>query len=165
MSRGTMHSEQTAREIDEEVRRIIDDSIENVAPLARKPPGVTRGPGQTLMEREVIDGEEMRRIIEETSPGPWIVPGTANERNRRAVPVVEAPELREASAAEGLGVSGSHCGWPPRVVVVGLLHPLWPVSRPRHTADRRSPAPPRGPGRPSVGAVSGSGDPDRSEVD
>jgi hypothetical protein len=52
-----------------------------------------------LMEQEVIDGQEMRQIIEETSPGPWIVPGTTADRKRHAI--VEAPEPREASAAEG----------------------------------------------------------------
>ena len=46
----------------------------------------------------MIDGEEMRRIIEETSPGPWIVPGTATNRKRHAI--VEA-EPREANPAEG----------------------------------------------------------------
>ena len=101
MSRGTMHSEQTAREIDEEVRRIVDDSIDKVRRLLETRRPALEALAKTLMEREVIDGEEMRRIIEETSPGPWIVPGTANERKRHSVPVVEAPEPREASAAEG----------------------------------------------------------------
>ncbi len=100
MNRGSMHSEQTAREIDEEVRRIIDDSIEKVRQLLESRRAALEALTKALMEREVIDGEEMRRIIEETSPGPWIVPGTSSkERKRHAV--VEAPEPREANAAEG----------------------------------------------------------------
>jgi cell division protease FtsH len=102
MARGSMHSEQTAREIDEEVRRIVDDSIEKVRQLLESRRAALEALTKTLIEREVIDGEEMRRIIEETSPGPWIVPGTtAAERKRHAVPIVEAPEPREANPAEG----------------------------------------------------------------
>jgi cell division protease FtsH len=101
MSRGTMHSEQTAREIDEEVRRIVDDSIEKVRRLLETRRPALEALAKALIDREVIDGEEMRRIIEETSPGPWIVPGTTNERKRHVVPVVEAREPRESSAAEG----------------------------------------------------------------
>jgi cell division protease FtsH len=101
LARGSMHSEQTAREIDEEVRRIVDDSIENVRQLLESRRAALEALTKTLIEREVIDGEEMRRIIEETSPGPWIVPGTTADRKRHAVPVVEAPEPREASPAEG----------------------------------------------------------------
>ncbi len=101
LARGSMHSEQTAREIDEEVRRIVDDSIENVRQLLESRRAALEALTKALIEREVIDGEEMRRIIEETSPGPWIVPGTTADRKRHAVPVVEAPEPREASSAEG----------------------------------------------------------------
>jgi cell division protease FtsH len=102
MARGSMHSEQTAREIDEEVRRIVDDSIEKVRQLLESRRAALEALTKTLIEREVIDGEEMRRIIEETSPGPWIVPGTtAAERKRHSVPIVEAPEPREANPAEG----------------------------------------------------------------
>jgi cell division protease FtsH len=102
VARGSMHSEQTAREIDEEVRRIVDDSIEKVRQLLESRRAALEALTKTLIEREVIDGEEMRRIIEETSPGPWIVPGTtAAERKRHSVPIVEAPEPREANPAEG----------------------------------------------------------------
>ena len=101
MARGSMHSEQTAREIDEEVRRIVDDSIGTVRRLLETRRPALEALAKALMDREVIDGAEMRQIIEETSPGPWIVPGTTSERKRHAVPLVEAPEPREASAAEG----------------------------------------------------------------
>ncbi|HEV2970084.1 MAG TPA: ATP-dependent zinc metalloprotease FtsH [Pirellulales bacterium] len=99
MARGSMHSEQTAREIDEEVRRIVDDAIEQVRRLLESRRPALEALTKRLMEQEVIDGQEMRQIIEETSPGPWIVPGTTADRKRHAI--VEAPEPREASAAEG----------------------------------------------------------------
>ncbi len=95
-----MHSEQTTREIDEEVRRIIDDAIVKVRRLLESRRPALEALTKRLIEREVIDGQEMRQLIEETSPGPWIVPGTANERKR--TPATDlAPELREANPAEG----------------------------------------------------------------
>ncbi len=35
-----------------------------------------------LIEREVIDSDELKKIIEANSPSPQIVPGTATERKR-----------------------------------------------------------------------------------
>ena len=101
MARGSMHSEQTAREIDEEVRRIVDDSIEKVRGLLESRRPALEALTKALMDHEVIDGAEMRRIIEETAPGPWIVPGTTSERKRDAVPIVEAPEPREQARRKG----------------------------------------------------------------
>jgi len=99
LSRGTMHSEQTAREIDQEVRRIINESIQKVRTLLEARRASLEALAKRLMEKEVIDGQEMRQIIDETSTGPWIAPGTRAERKRPAV--VEAPEPRAADPAEG----------------------------------------------------------------
>ena len=99
MARPPMHSEQTAREIDEEVRRIIEAAMERVRHLLSSRRASLEALAKRLMERETIDGAEMRQIIEQTSPSPSIVPGTANERKRH--PMIEAPEPREASPAEG----------------------------------------------------------------
>jgi cell division protease FtsH len=98
-SRGTMHSEQTAREIDQEVRRIIDESIQRVRMLLEARRASLEALAKRLIEREVIDGQEMRQIIDETSTSPWIAPGTSAERKRPGV--VEAPEPRAADPAEG----------------------------------------------------------------
>ncbi len=100
LARGSTHSEQTAREIDEEVRRIIDDSISTVRRLLESRRAALEALTKRLIEREVIDGQEMREIIEETSPGPWIVPGTSADR-KRTPPTDIVPELREANPAEG----------------------------------------------------------------
>ena len=51
------------------------------------------------MEREVIDGAEMRAVIDETSPGPWIVPGTAADRARRPA-ASDSAEPRNGSAEQ-----------------------------------------------------------------
>lgn len=90
--RDRSHSEQTAREIDEEVQRIVNDAIEKVRQilLARRPALV--GLAKRLIEREVIDADELRQIIEDNSPSPQIVPGTAAER-KRGLEAKETPEV------------------------------------------------------------------------
>ncbi|MHB8969900.1 MAG: ATP-dependent zinc metalloprotease FtsH [Pirellulaceae bacterium] len=84
---GRSHSEQTAREIDEEVQRIIREAIEKVRRIlaARRPAleSLTR----RLIEVESVDAAELKAIVEENSPGPLVVPGTAEPR--RGTPVAE----------------------------------------------------------------------------
>ncbi len=92
-------SEQTCREIDEEVRRIIDEAIEKVRYILESRRPALEALTQRLIEREVIDGAELREIIDRTSPSPAIVPGTAENRKRPAT--VEPTEPREAEAADG----------------------------------------------------------------
>ena len=84
MPREHSHSEQTAREIDEEVKRIIDESIEKVRHILETRLTSLRALSNRLIEKEVIDSEELRKIIEENSPSPLIVPGTNNDRRRIA---------------------------------------------------------------------------------
>jgi cell division protease FtsH len=88
--RERSHSEQTAREIDEEITRIIEEALDKVRVIvgSRKPALIALA--ERLIEREVIDADELRQIIEENSPSPQIVPGTAGERKR--VPIKEAGE-------------------------------------------------------------------------
>ena len=50
-------------------------------PHSRSPQGVARSLDERLIEKEVIDGEELKQIVEETSPGP-LVPGTDADRKR-----------------------------------------------------------------------------------
>ena len=54
---------------------------------------------ERLIEKEVIDTEELRQIIEANSPSAVIVPGTADAAMRRAAeePIVAS----EAKKAEG----------------------------------------------------------------
>lgn len=82
MGRERAFSEQTAREIDEEVRRIIEESIEHTKEIlvSRRP--ALEALAQRLIEKEVIDAEELKQIIEQCSPSPQIVPGTTSLRRR-----------------------------------------------------------------------------------
>jgi cell division protease FtsH len=93
-------SQQTMREIDQEVRRIIDEALEKVRHILdiRRPS--LEALTQRLMDVESIDADELKRIVEENSPGPLVVPGT--EAPLRLAPpeaVVEA----EVAAMEKSG--------------------------------------------------------------
>jgi cell division protease FtsH len=100
MSRPPLISERTAREIDQEVRRIVDEAIEKVRLLLESRRPALEALAKRLMDREVIDGAEMRSVIDETSPGPWIVPGTGADRSRR--PATDSNDHRQ-NPAEGAG--------------------------------------------------------------
>ena len=98
--RARMHSEETAREIDEEVKRIIDESMAKVRQILESRRTSLEALAKRLIDRESIDGAELKQVIEDTSPSPLIVPGTEADRKRpSAPPVVEAPLPRET--AEG----------------------------------------------------------------
>ncbi len=91
------HSEQTAREIDQEVKRIIDEGIDRTRHIleARKP--ALEAITKALLEHEVIDADKLSEIIEENSPSPMIVPGTEAE-GKLAGPIIS--QDTESNAAE-----------------------------------------------------------------
>ncbi len=89
------HSEQTAREIDEEVKRIIDESMEKVRHILETRIASLEALSARLIEKEVIDSDELKSIIEANSPSPLIVPGTQTERKRPL-----AAELAERGEGE-----------------------------------------------------------------
>ena len=81
------YSEQTAREIDVEVRKILDDSTEEVRNILQARRAALEAVSQRLVDREVIEGSELRRLLEEYNPGPKLVPGSLSV----SVPVEIAP--------------------------------------------------------------------------
>ena len=89
------HSEQTAREIDEEVRRIIDAAIESVRGILESRRGALDAVSGRLLEIEVIDGSELRRLVEASTGTPQLVPGTATDRRP---PRPAAGDLPDAAA-------------------------------------------------------------------
>ncbi len=92
------HSEQTAREIDEEVRRIVDAAIARVRRILESRRSALEAVTRRLIESEVIDGEELRGIVEAVTDTPQLVPGTDTERRPRPAPDAagEAPGTAEA---------------------------------------------------------------------
>jgi len=95
--RAQTHSEQTAREIDEEVKRIIEEGLDRVRHILAKRRKALEATARELMQQEVIDAEELGRIIEENSPSPLIVPGTDVEPKLPQ----EAAKDRPGEAAHG----------------------------------------------------------------
>lgn len=76
------HSEETAREIDREVRRLIDEAIVRVRHILEVRRAALEALTKRLIEVESVDAVELKRIIEETSPGPIVVPGTTASGQR-----------------------------------------------------------------------------------
>ena len=58
------YSEETAHEIDSEIRRIIDEQYERVKRLLGEKKGVLQKGAKMLLEREVISGAELKAIMD-----------------------------------------------------------------------------------------------------
>ena len=99
MQREHSHSEQTAREIDEEVKRIIDESFEKVRHILETRMASLQALSARLIEKEVIDSDELKQIIEANSPSPQIVPGTTTERKRPAAEGINIEPGEQAGEA------------------------------------------------------------------
>ena len=97
--RERAHSEQTSREIDQELARIINESLEKVRGILQNRRQALVALAERLIEKEVIDNEELRQIIEANSPSAMIVPGTTDAGPRRAADEKDASS--EAKRAEG----------------------------------------------------------------
>jgi len=69
------YSERTAREIDVEVRKIIDDATRAVREVLLSRRGALEAVARRLMEKEVMDGAELRQMMEQYAPG--VVPPAA----------------------------------------------------------------------------------------
>jgi cell division protease FtsH len=91
---GREHSEQTAREIDLEVHRILDQATEEVRAILQARQKALEAVARQLMDKEVIDGDELRQLLEQYAPGPKLVPGTlAREDRPRPATLVEEPDI------------------------------------------------------------------------
>ena len=80
------YSEQTAREIDNEIKRIVEERYEKVKEILGEKKGLLQEVAQILLDKEVIDGEELRRLIKEYSekehPEPHDEPEYRKEADR-----------------------------------------------------------------------------------
>jgi cell division protease FtsH len=62
------HSEETLQEIDREVRRIVDESREQVQGLLNRERSALDVVAERLLEKEVIEGEELQEILDKHAP-------------------------------------------------------------------------------------------------
>ncbi len=73
--RGTESSEETAREIDIEVRRILDEQYARAQALLRAREDVLREAARVLLDKETITGEELTAIARSTVEAPVMAVG------------------------------------------------------------------------------------------
>jgi cell division protease FtsH len=78
------HSEETAREIDMEVRKIIADATEEVRAILLARHTALEAVAQRLIDREVISGAELKTIIDAHDPAPRLVPGSGEAGRQKA---------------------------------------------------------------------------------
>jgi cell division protease FtsH len=93
MPRSQHHSEQTAREIDQEVKRILDEGLNRTRHILESRRAALEAVSQELIKQEVIDSAELKRLIEANSPSPMIVPGTDSDGKRRTSAAPGKPAL------------------------------------------------------------------------
>jgi cell division protease FtsH len=96
------HSELTSREIDEEIRRIVNESLEKVRHILETRRKALEAIAERLIEKEVIDTAELKELIEQSSPSPMIVPGTGETPKRTFAEVEIVPE-KAGERGEGRG--------------------------------------------------------------
>ena len=93
------HSEQTMREIDLEVKKLIDDANITAAEiLATRRPLLDRL-AQELVAVEVMDAEHLARVLAEFNTGPRLKPGT-----HYAAPAGENPDVGPSDGRGGIEV-------------------------------------------------------------
>jgi cell division protease FtsH len=83
-----LHSEQTRREIDIEVKRIIDEAGQTVQTLLQSRRAILEQLSRELFEKELLDAEDLRRIVDQHTTTPQLVPGT---EKRGQVPFHDTP--------------------------------------------------------------------------
>lgn len=79
------YGEDTAKLIDKEVSRIVEDALTQTREILTQRREVLEAITQRLLEVESIDNTELFRIIKEHSTGPWLVPGTITEKPRAQI--------------------------------------------------------------------------------
>ena len=95
------HSEQTAREIDEEIARIIDRIAgEGAGTSSETRRQALVALAERLIEKEVIDNEELKQLIDANLSGARIAAGTADKSAARRA-AEDAPASTETKTAEG----------------------------------------------------------------
>ncbi|MBL8852208.1 MAG: ATP-dependent zinc metalloprotease FtsH [Planctomycetaceae bacterium] len=94
------HSEATIREVDLEVKRIIDECMQTARDVLLNRRPVLEQITAALIESEVMDGEQLQRILDAHKTTPQIMPGTFIEKPAgRELP--PAPEVERREAVEG----------------------------------------------------------------
>ena len=92
-----VHSEDTVREIDLEVRRLIDESATIALDILNERREVLEHMTKDLLEVEVMDADHLKRILDEHKTGPQLVPGTSAQAIADSSIDIAPTGLREAT--------------------------------------------------------------------
>ena len=92
------YSEETAREIDMQVRKIIDDALIDVRTILHDRRDALDALAKRLMEKETIGGDELRELLLFHSPGPKLVPASDAIKSAERAIEEETKEVRESKA-------------------------------------------------------------------
>jgi cell division protease FtsH len=63
LSGSSSYSDNTAREIDQEVKRIIDETVNRVTTILRQGNGHLKAIAERLLVKEVLEGDELRQLL------------------------------------------------------------------------------------------------------
>ena len=101
MPADTTHSEDTIREIDLEVRRIIDECLVMVRDILTDRRNVLEHLTKDLMECEVMNAEQLQAILVQYKTSPKISPGTHASPLSGSTPFVKETKKEEEPTDEG----------------------------------------------------------------
>jgi cell division protease FtsH len=90
------YSEETAREIDLEVRKIVEDAIVEVRKILMDRREALDAVARLLMDKETIEGDDLRALLESHSPGPKLVPASDAIKAAERALEEEPTDVREA---------------------------------------------------------------------
>ena len=86
ISESRDYSEKIAEEIDEEVRRIIDDAQQRARELLRKHRATLEKLVTVLMEVETLEGDRLEKLLDSDPNEPW-----TNDQNPQGGTPVQTP--------------------------------------------------------------------------
>ena len=98
MVKESIHSEETLREIDLEVKRIVDESYRTAYEVLMSRIETLNHLSQDLFELETMSAKQMHAIIDEHRDGPKIVPGTSVTNPQDAS---SSAQVAEESTSDG----------------------------------------------------------------
>jgi len=99
-SHQTAFSEEMAKQIDKEVVRIMEDALTQTREILDQRREALEAVTQKLLEIESIDHNELRRLLDQHSTGPWLVPGTRTEKPRAKIRAPEHPGVDIAPTSD-----------------------------------------------------------------
>ena len=83
---GREFSEQTAREIDQEVKRLVDESVVKTRAILSERRAALEAIAQRLIEVEVVDSTDLKQLVDATLIGPRVVSGTGATARKAELP-------------------------------------------------------------------------------